>query len=178
MHASPMPRKTPHTSTPTPYQTQCCPLLPSSGVSLERHANPQTPYSPTPHHHHLPAHPSHRTILINKPNIPGPLRIPPHKLLIPRRPLGPRVPRQHALDAHAHAFDILNGAPALGPKEIKADDAVAVDVGVEGDGAGRLGEGEEGYFRGFCWVCVSFGGGNHLGVGLKRRWEGCGVPMG
>lgn len=113
------------------------------------------PIPQPPIHHHLPAHPSHRTILINKPDIPGPLRIPPHKLLIPRRPLSPRVPRQHALDAHAHALDVLNGAPALGPKEIKADDAVAVDVGVEGDGAGGLGEGEEGYFGGFCWVCVS-----------------------
>ena len=85
-------------------------------------------------------------ILINKPDIPRPLRVPPHKLLVSRRPLRLLIPRQHALNTHAHALDVLHRAPALVAEEIEADDAVAVDVGMKGDGARGLGEGKEGDF--------------------------------
>lgn len=142
---------------------------------MERHANLKSRI-PSPISLAPPS--SHRTILINKSNIPGPLSIPPHKLLIPRRALRPRVPRQHTLNTHTHALDILHGAPALGPEEIEAYYAVAVDMGMEGDGAGGLGEGEEGYFGCFCRVYVSFGARRGLGWPkgeVKWGWRTNGV---
>ena len=96
-----------------------------------------------------PSIPSHRIILIVKPYIPRPLRVPPHKVLVTRRPLVLTVPRQHALDAHAHALDVLHGAPAGAAEQVEADDAVGVDVRVHGDFA--VGERDEGYFGGFCF---------------------------
>lgn len=42
------------------------------------------------------------------------------------------VAREHALDAHTYALDILYGAPARGAQEVQADDAVGVDVRVHG----------------------------------------------
>lgn len=81
--------------------------------------------------------------MINKANIPRALRITPHKRLIPLRPLVLCVAREHALDTHAHAFDILHRAPACGAEQIEADDAVGVDVRVDWDvadgGGGRVG---------------------------------------
>ena len=72
--------------------------------------------------------------MINKTNIPRPLRITPHKRLIPLGPLILRIPRQHALDTHTHALHILHGAPARGAEQVEADDAVGVDVRMDGDG--------------------------------------------
>jgi len=62
-------------------------------------------------------------------------------------------------------------------EEVEADYAVAVDVRVQGDGAEGLGEGEEGYFGCFCWVCLSSGGkrGQEAGWvvgGLERGGRG------
>lgn len=74
-------------------------------------------------------------IMINKIDIPRPLGVMPHELLVPFRPLVLRVPRQHALDTHAHALHILHRAPAGGAEEVEADDAVGVDVWVDRDGA-------------------------------------------
>lgn len=73
--------------------------------------------------------------MINKTDIPRPLGIMPHKLLIPFRPFVLRVSRQHALDTHAYALHILHRAPAGGAEKVEADDAVGVDVWVNGDGA-------------------------------------------
>lgn len=71
--------------------------------------------------------------MILKPDIPRPLRVQPHKVVVPGRPLVLRVARQHALQAHAHALDVLHGRPAGRAEQIETDDAVAVDVRVDGD---------------------------------------------
>ena len=42
------------------------------------------------------------------------------------------VAREHALDAHTYALNILYGAPARGAQEVQAYDAVRVDVRVHG----------------------------------------------
>lgn len=86
-----------------------------------------------------------------KPNIPRPPLITRHKLLIPRRPLVLGIRSQHALDTHAHALDRLHGRPASAAEEVEADDAVAVDVRVDGDWEGGC----------WCWVC----------------WEGVGCEL-
>lgn len=82
-----------------------------------------------------------------KVNLPRTPPITPHKLRVPRRPFGFRVPRQHALQRHAHALHVVHWGPALWRQEVEADYAVAVDVWVEGDWV--RGEGEEDYFGGF-----------------------------
>lgn len=92
------------------------------------------------------------SILVNEIHIPRPQRISSHEILITRRSFVFRVPRQHALDAHADAFHILNGRPALRTEEIEADVAVGVDMRVDGDGAWWGGEVRECYFGGFCGV--------------------------
>ena len=56
------------------------------------------------------------------------------KLVVAFRPLVLGVSRQHALDGHAHAFDALDGRPAIaGGEQVEADDSVAVDVGMHGN---------------------------------------------
>ena len=92
---------------------------------------------------------SYSTIFVNKPNIPRPLRIPPYEILVPRRALILRVPRQHRLNAHAHALDILHRTPALRAQQIETDDAVGIDVRVYGDGAAGRRAGEEEDLRSF-----------------------------
>ena len=64
-----------------------------------------------------------------------------YKLIISGWALVLRITRQHALDAHADALDVLYGAPSLLAKEVEADDAVRVDVRVNGDGS--VGESHE-----------------------------------
>lgn len=102
--------------------------------------------------------------MINKTNIPRPLGITPHKLLIPLRPLVLRVPRQHALDTHADALDVLHRAPPRRAEQVEADDAVGVDVRVDRDGAD-----ERRWQR--WWLLLELWGG-----GLGRR--GCGEGRG
>jgi hypothetical protein len=79
--------------------------------------------------------------------IAGTLGVSPDKLLVSWRAFILRISRQHALDAHADALDILDRTPALGPEEIEADDSVAVDVRVHGDWTG--GRADKGNFRRF-----------------------------
>lgn len=63
-----------------------------------------------------------------------------------------RVGGQHALNAHADALDRLDGRPASRAEEVETDDAVAVDVRVDGDGARGVGGFglDELDFGGFC----------------------------
>jgi hypothetical protein len=129
--------------------------------------------------------------MILKPYIPRPLRVQPHKILVPRGPLVLRVARQHALQAHAYALDVLHGRPAGRAEEVETDDAVAVDVGVDGDfadegggvwgrggGGGEVGGGrgggdvQEDDFGGFWWWgwgLACWGGGRD---GWGRRTDG------
>jgi len=55
-----------------------------------------------------------------------------HKDMVARRPLVLVVARQHALQAHADALDIVHGTPALTVQQVEADDAVRVDMRVHG----------------------------------------------
>lgn len=61
-------------------------------------------------------------------DIPRPLCIVPHKVLISWGPFLLCVTRQHALQANAHAFNVVNRTPALAVEEIEAYDSVRVDV--------------------------------------------------
>nr|POF07879.1 hypothetical protein CFP56_66171 [Quercus suber] len=73
-----------------------------------------------------------------------------HKLLVPRRPFGLGVTRQHALNTDTDALNIVHGAPALRVQQIEADYAVGVDVGVQRHTAQRWsGRRKEDYFRSF-----------------------------
>lgn len=83
-------------------------------------------------------------------NIPRPLPVGAYKFLIAGGPLVLGVSRQHALQAHTHALDVLDGAPALLAEEVEADDAVGVDVRVHRDGS--VGGLDEGHLGGFCRV--------------------------
>jgi hypothetical protein len=79
------------------------------------------------------AHP-HLDLIIMKHeiDIPRPLRVVPHKVIIPFWPLLFRVARQHALQTDTNAFDIVYRRPSLSVEYVKADDAVGVDVWVPG----------------------------------------------
>lgn len=74
------------------------------------------------------------SVLVHKSNISWPLRISPYEILVARRSFILGVASQHTLNAHADALNILDGAPALGAEEVKANDAVGIDVWVDGDG--------------------------------------------
>lgn len=81
--------------------------------------------------------------MIVKINVLRPQLIGTDKVLVTRRPLVLCVSRQHALDRHADALDVLYGTPALVSEQVQANDAVAVDVRVHGYRAvGRLVEGD------------------------------------
>lgn len=73
--------------------------------------------------------------------------VPSHEIFIARRSFVLGVSRQHALDAHADALDILHGAPALRAQQVEADDAVGVNMGVDGNDS--IGRGDECHFRRF-----------------------------
>ena len=88
--------------------------------------------------------------MVEKVNVFRPQAVGFHKLLVPWRPLVLGVAREHALQAHANALNILYWAPALLAEEVQADDAVAVDVRVHGDLAFGGGGDGEGYFWWFC----------------------------
>lgn len=72
-------------------------------------------------------------ILVDEPDISGPLGVSADKLLVAGGAFILGVPREHALDAHADALDVLDGAPALGAEQVEADDAIGVDVRVDRD---------------------------------------------
>ena len=68
-------------------------------------------------------------------DIPRPLPVLPYKVIVAGRPLPPSIARQHALDADADGLDVVDGRPAGAGEQVEADDAVAVDVWVDGDRA-------------------------------------------
>lgn len=80
--------------------------------------------------------PSDLIIMKHKVDIPRPLLISPHKLLVARRPLFLRIAREHRLETDADGFDVVNRRPALAVKQVETNDAVGVDVGVPRDGVG------------------------------------------
>lgn len=63
-------------------------------------------------------------------NIPWPQSIAPDKFFITRRAFVLGISRQHALQGHAHALNVLHRAPSLLAQKVETDDAVRVDVGV------------------------------------------------
>lgn len=64
----------------------------------------------------------------DKIDVTRPLGVVFDKVLIPWRPLLLRVACEHALQADAHAFYVVYRAPASSVEEVKAYDAVCVDV--------------------------------------------------
>lgn len=104
--------------------------------------------APLPYYH-PPDPPSDLRIMIQKVDIPRPLAIVRHKVRIPRRPLGFIIPRQHTLYTDTNTLHIMHRAPALGIQQIETDDAVAVDVGMEGYGSRGVGGGGEDDFGRF-----------------------------
>jgi len=85
--------------------------------------------------------------MVEKVDIPWPSPVGSHKLRIALRPLILGVAREHALQTHAHALDVLYGTPALLAEQIETYYAVGVDVWVHGNRT--VGELEEGYFGRF-----------------------------
>ena len=82
----------------------------------------------------------------NKANIPRPLGIIPHEILIALRPLLLRITRKHTLQTDTHTLDVVNRRPTGTVEQIEADDAVGVDVRVPGYGV--RGCTDEDYFGG------------------------------
>ncbi len=72
-------------------------------------------------------------VVVVKVNIARPLPVVAHKVSVAWRPLVLRVAGQHALEAHAHALDVLHGAPSLRTQQIEADDAIRVYVRMDRD---------------------------------------------
>ena len=79
-------------------------------------------------------------IIVHVADLPRALSVVEDKLSVSWRPLGLGIARQHALEGHAYALDVVDRAPAVAAKEIEADVAVAVDVWVQWDWAWRLGD--------------------------------------
>jgi len=71
-------------------------------------------------------------------NVSWSLCIVAHKVLITRWPLVFRVAGQHALQANAHALDIVDGRPSLTIEEVKANDAIGIYVRMYGDWVGFI----------------------------------------
>lgn len=76
---------------------------------------------------------SNRVILVDKPNIPRPLCVPSDELFIARWALIFGITGQHALETHAYRLDVLDRRPALRAEQIETDDAIGVDVRMNGD---------------------------------------------
>ena len=92
----------------------------------------------------LPPWDSNGIVMKDPRNVPGPGGVAPHKVLVPGRSLGAPVPRQHRLDTHAHALDVMHGRPAGAVEQVEAYDPVRVDVWVHGHRPGRGRERREG----------------------------------
>jgi hypothetical protein len=82
----------------------------------------------------------------DKINISRPLLVILDKLVIPLGPLLLGITRQHTLQAHTHALDIVDRGPSGAVEQVEADDAVGVDVRVPG------------YGMCFCFLEDDFGG--------------------
>jgi hypothetical protein len=72
-------------------------------------------------------------VMEHKVDVPRSLCIVPYELLITLRSLLLCVAREHALQTHTHALDVVYGRPALAIEQVEADDAVRVDVRVPWD---------------------------------------------
>ena len=100
-------------------------------------------------------------------NIPRPLLVVAHEVIVARRTFFGGITREHALQAHTYAFHIVNGGPSRAIEEVEANDAVGVDVRVPGYGV--RGCTDEDYFGGLRYhmALVVF-----LVVdGAKRMWR-------
>ena len=86
--------------------------------------------------------------MVEEVNIPWPSTVGSHKLRIALGPLVLGVAREHALQTHAHALDVLDGAPALLAEQVETYYAVGVDVRVHWNRT--VGELDECDFGGFC----------------------------
>lgn len=75
-------------------------------------------------------------ILIDKVNVTDAAAIGGNELLVTGGSLITIVGGKHALEAHADALDCLYWGPTGGTQEIKADNAIAVDVGMHWDCTG------------------------------------------
>jgi hypothetical protein len=104
----------------------------------------------------------------HKVDIPWPLRIVPHEILVSLRPFLLRIAREHALQTDAYAFDVVDGRPAGAVEQVEADDAVGVDVWVPGYGVGVVFL--EDYFGGLRWVSMSRRKGRCTKRGNVLRW--------
>lgn len=86
-------------------------------------------------------------IVVVEIDVPRPQTVAPDKFLVPRRALILGVTRQHALQRHTHALNVLHRAPSLLAKEVETDDTVRVYVRVYRYwSVGLL---DEGHFRRF-----------------------------
>jgi hypothetical protein len=84
---------------------------------------------------------SHVVIVVIELDILRPKPISADKFLISLGSFVLRVPRQHALQAHADALDILHRRPPLLAEQVETDDPVRVDVRMHRDGSvGKLHE--------------------------------------
>lgn len=91
-------------------------------------------------------------IVVVEIDVPRPQSVAPDEFLVSGRALILGVARQHALQGHAHALNILHWAPSLLTQQVQTDDAVRVDVGVYRYwSVGLL---DEGHFRRLDWVLV------------------------
>lgn len=79
--------------------------------------------------------PLHGIVVVEELNVAGPQFVAPHKVRVAGRSLVFVVTSQHALNAHTHTLDALDGAPARLSEEVEADDAVGVDMGMHRDWA-------------------------------------------
>lgn len=74
-----------------------------------------------------------------------------YEVLVSRRSLALCVPSEHALNGHANALHILHRAPSLRSKQVKADDAIRVDMGVHRYRA--IVQLDKCHLGGFCSLC-------------------------
>jgi len=77
----------------------------------------------------------------------------PHEIGVINRPLILCVPCQHALQADAHALNIMHRTPRLPIQQIQTNDAVRIDVRVHGDFV-ALGVDDKGHLWSFDRVVV------------------------
>ena len=132
---------------------------------------PSSPYAPLRLTNIPPVEPqkSHGVVVVQEIDIARTPSIAPHKLLITWRPFVLHIPCEHTLYTHADALDVLDGTPALSAQQIQTNDAVGVDVRVDGDGT--VGAEEEGDLGGF-WVRSQFSGRTLPGKGEGTyRWD-------
>jgi hypothetical protein len=116
-------------------------------------------------------------VMVIEIDVLGSLSVAPDKLFVARRPFVLAVARQHALDAHAHALDVLHGAPALRAEKVETYDAIGVDVWMHGNWSVVLLD--KGDFWWFCSTWCQYSpsplrahhGTQMFGMGRTYRWD-------